>query len=83
MLVYDPTGRPQLRSAARQMGHFRTGGSIEGTASPMSNSVTALAKSVILNYLALHGREGELADVVGDNPFITDLNKHLFFRKIA
>ena len=49
----------------------------------MSNSVTTLAKAVMLNYLALHGREGELAAVVGDNPFLTNLNRHLLFGRIA
>lgn len=83
MLVYDPVSRPAMRSASRQMGNFRNGGSVQSDASPMSNSVTTLAKAVMLNYLALHGREGQLADVVGDNPFITDLNRHLLFGRIA
>lgn len=83
MLVYDPMARPVMRSTARQMGNFQISGSIQADASPMSNSVTTLAKAVMLNYLALHGREGELAAVVGDNPFLTDLNRHLLFGKIA
>lgn len=83
MLVYDPMNRPVMRSTSRQMGNFQLSGSVQADASPMSNSVTTLAKAVMLNYLALHGREGELADVVGDNPFITDLNRHLLFGRIA
>jgi len=83
MLVYDPMARPVMRSNLRQMGNFQTSGSVQSDASPMSNSVTTLAKAVMLNYLALHGREGELAQVVGDNPFLTDLNRHLLFGKIA
>jgi hypothetical protein len=83
MLVYDPMARPVMRSNSRQMGNFQTSGSIQPDASPMSNSVTTLAKAVMLNYLALHGREGELAAVVGDNPFLTDLNRHLLFGRIV
>jgi len=83
MLTYNPAGRPQMRSGSRQMGSYKTGGSVDAAASPMSNSVTNLAKAVVLNYLALHGLEGNLEQVVGDNPFQLAINQHLFFRKIA
>lgn len=83
MIAYNPTGRPGMRSASRQMGHYRTGGAVETAASPMSNSVVNLAKVAVLNYLALHGKEGELESVVGDNPFAATMNRHLFFRRVA
>jgi hypothetical protein len=83
MLVYDPAGKPEMTTQSRQMGHYRVGGSVQPDASPMSNSVTTLAKAVILNYLALHGKEGDLASIVGDNPFQNSMNQHLFFRRIA
>jgi hypothetical protein len=83
MLAFDPVTKPPMRSNARQMGRYKTGGSVENNASPMSNSVNTLAKAVVLNYLALHGLEGDMEKVVGDNPFATSMNQHLFFRKIA
>ncbi|MBY0516313.1 MAG: hypothetical protein K2P81_05360 [Bacteriovoracaceae bacterium] len=83
MLAYNPTGKPQMRSNSRQMGRYKVGASVDNSATPMSNSVTNLAKSVVLNYLALHGMENDLDKVVGDNPFAANINQHLFFRKIA
>jgi hypothetical protein len=83
MLAYNPAGKPQMNSTRRQMGAYKSGGSVDAAASPMSNSVTNLAKAVVLNYLALHGMEGDLEKVVGDNPFQLAMNQHLFFRKIA
>lgn len=83
MLVYDPAGKPEMTTQSRQMGHYRVGGSVQPDASPMSNSVTTLAKAVMLNYLALHGKEGDLASIVGDNPFQNSMDQHLFFRRIA
>jgi hypothetical protein len=83
MLAYNPAGRPAMRSTNRQVGRYKEGGSVENNASPMSNSVVNLAKAVVLNYLALHGLEGSLSEVVGDNPFNTSMNQHLLFGRIA
>ncbi len=70
-IVFDPTVpavRPPLRGgdlARRQMGFFRTNnGAIETGALQISDNVDALAESVVLNYLALHGREDELDTVL-------------------
>ncbi|GMR15870.1 MAG: hypothetical protein BMS9Abin31_0164 [Gammaproteobacteria bacterium] len=66
-LVYDPTnGAPTLNGvdAADQMKHqqigwFRPGASVETTNSTvMANNVNLLVESVVLNYMALHGEEG-------------------------
>lgn len=83
MLAFNPAGKPAMRSANRQLGAYKTGGSVDAVASPISNSVTNLAKAVVLNYLALHGEENRLEEVVGDNPFQITMNQHLFFRKVA
>jgi len=83
MLAFHPTTKPAMRSASRQLGAYKTGGSVDAVASPISNSVTNLAKAVVLNYLALHGEENRLEEVVGDNPFQITMNQHLFFRKVA
>ena len=83
MLVFNPAGRPTVRMSSRQVGRYKEGGSVDLNASPMSNSVVNLAKAVVLNYLALHGQEGNFAEVVDDNPFSTSMDSHLFFTRIA
>jgi hypothetical protein len=58
-LVYNPKGRPALRSpAAQQIGYFSGDGSIVTSSSPAANAVNQLVETVILNYLGLHGDEG-------------------------
>lgn len=65
-LVYNPAGKPQLRGGSedeqaqnQQIGYFRLDGSVETASSPAANSVNLLVETVALNYLALHGLEGE------------------------
>lgn len=58
-LVYNPTGRPQLISPARQqLGWFRANGGVETASSPGANNVNQLVEMVVLNYLALHNTNG-------------------------
>jgi len=68
MLAIDPTQpgiRPQLTSpAAAQIGHFRTSGSVETSATRISNNVGILAEAIVANYLALHDDLGRLGDVL-------------------
>ncbi|MBT3583889.1 MAG: general secretion pathway protein GspF [Halobacteriovoraceae bacterium] len=82
MLLYRNAGRATLRTGRRQVGHFKDNGAVENSATPASNSVTNLAKLITANYLALHGEEAKLAEVVGDNPFGASLNDYLLFNKI-
>ncbi len=83
-LVYKPgaAGRPAMRGTKRQIGAFKAGGSVDGTAAKISNAPELTTKAFIANYLALTGREGDLAKIVGDNPFGSELEKHLAFAKI-
>lgn len=61
IFVYQPNGaRPALRGNAintNQLGTFRQDGRVEASSSPFANNVTSLAEMVVLNYLALHGRQ--------------------------
>ena len=67
-LVYNPPrlgGRPVLRGGTieeqmqhQQIGSMDAGGSVQRAATPMANNVNLLVNSVILNYMALHGEEG-------------------------
>ncbi len=64
-LVYDPNGRPQLFTGDslppeqhQQIGYFRSDASVETASSPAANNVNLLVETVILNYMALHGEQG-------------------------
>jgi hypothetical protein len=65
-LVYNPGGAPQLLNtggggAARhqQIGYFRSDASVETASSPAANNVNLLVETVVLNYMALHGEQGQ------------------------
>ncbi len=67
-LVYNPGGRPNLVSsgasgAARhqQIGYFRSDASVETASSPAAANVNLLVETVVLNYMALHGEQGQFA----------------------
>ncbi len=67
-LVYNPRGRPTLVTtgaggAARhqQIGYFRSDASVETASSPAAANVNLLVETVVLNYMALHGEQGQFA----------------------
>ena len=67
-MVFDPAGRATLRTSPgktaeqhQQLGYFDAGASVQRGATPMANNVNLLVNSVALNYLALHGEEGNFA----------------------
>jgi hypothetical protein len=73
-LVYNPGGRPQLLGADavaqgrhQQLGYFRADGSVESSATPAANQVNLLVETVILNYMALHGEQGQFANLFPGN----------------
>lgn len=83
MLVYKNDGSPVLRNKDyRQIGHFKPDGSVNNSAMMTSNSPVNLSKIMVANYLALHGEEGRLAEIVGDDPFRQNLDKYLVFNKL-
>lgn len=83
-LVYSPKGRPKMTDVGNQIGAFRdsSGGVDTNQAKIISNSVVNLARCFFLNYLALHGDEGKLKEVVGDDPFGGDIAKYIAYSKI-
>jgi hypothetical protein len=67
-LVYNPAGRAQLLGADaaaqarhQQIGWMRANASVETSATPAALQVNLLAQTVILNYMALHGEQGNFA----------------------
>jgi hypothetical protein len=87
MLSYQHSGgRPSLRhgtsgsnTVKRQVGHVKADSNVEKNANVLSNNVTNLAKAVVANYLARHGEESKLEEIVGDNPFGNNINDYLIF----
>jgi len=64
-LVYNPNGAPNLIGATediqarhQQLGYFRSDGSVETASSPAANNVNLLVQTIALNYMALHGEQG-------------------------
>jgi hypothetical protein len=59
-LVYSPNGRPQLTPAVpgNQIGSFTAAGDVATASSPAANAVNLLVETIILNYMALHGEQG-------------------------
>jgi len=73
-LVYNPERRPELMGdnltdqlMHQQIGAMDAGGSVMRAASPMANNVNLLVNSVILNYMALHGEQGQFANLLMDS----------------
>jgi len=65
-LVYNPAGRAQLYTGDsrppeqhQQIGWFRRDASVETASTPAANNVNLLVEAVILNYMALHGEQGQ------------------------
>jgi len=66
MLVYNPNNRPQIRdgdNANQQIGYMRPSGDVETSAFPGANNVNLLVETVILNYMALHGEQGNFTSL--------------------
>ena len=56
-LVYNPGSRPV--AIRNQIGFMRSDGSVETASSPAANNVNQLVQTVVLNYMALHGEQGQ------------------------
>ena len=73
ILVYSPTARPQVLTAdaagglGKQIGYYRADGSIETASHPGANAVNLLVETVILNYMALHGEQGNFSALFPSN----------------
>ena len=70
-LVYNPTGRPQLLGGSpdqealhQQIGAMDAGGSVMRAATPAANNVNQLVNTIILNYMALHGEQGNFGNLL-------------------
>ena len=71
MLVYNPSEKPQLIGAtdeqmarSQQIGFMRADASVDTASAPSANNVNLLVETVLLNYLALHGEQGQFNALV-------------------
>ncbi|MCH8867387.1 MAG: general secretion pathway protein GspF [Proteobacteria bacterium] len=69
-LVYNPGRRATIIGATaaeiaahQQIGYMDAGGSVQRAATPAANNVSLLVNTVILNYMALHGEQGQFGNV--------------------
>jgi hypothetical protein len=67
-LVYNPGRRPTLiggtpeeQAPHQQIGYMSADGAVQRAATPAANNVNQLVNTVILNYMALHGEQGQFA----------------------
>ena len=73
-MVFNPNGRAQLLGATpaeqalhQQIGYMDSGASVQRAATPAANNVNLLVESVVLNYLALHGQQGQFGTLFPNN----------------
>jgi hypothetical protein len=81
-LVYKAggAGRPPILKEGRQYGAFVDGGGADMAATAVAGLPERQAAFMFLNYLALHGAEGDYAQLLGTaNPLPAPLSDHLYF----
>jgi len=85
LLVYRKSGKPDLRPAvatSRQVGYFRSSGAVETGTNSVANNPEALAQLVVLNYMALHGEEGNFSSLFPNSAIQTDMSSLIGFTQI-
>jgi hypothetical protein len=80
-LVYNPAAKPQPAQKnpelSLQLGYFNPDGSQNTTGSPAGNNVFNLVQMVVLNYMALHGTQGNFPTLYNTGPGGTNPNNTL------
>lgn len=61
MLVFNPNAMPTMRT--HQLGYYDRGGSVNRSALAISDNVSLLTESVVLNYLSLTSQEGKFVEI--------------------
>ncbi len=89
-LVYNPGSRPVLFSAdSQQIGYMRPSGDVETSSHPGANNVNQLVQMVMLNYMALHGEQGNFSSVYANNGLVhglgsdSSLDNYISFQKLS
>lgn len=73
-MVYNPNstpvlmgGTPEQQAMHQQIGYMRANASVETASSPAANNVNLLVNTVLLNYMALHGEQGNFSTLFPGN----------------
>ena len=92
-LVYHPTTQPALLGATpeqqmqhQQLGWFRPDASVEtNNSTAMANDVNSLVETVLLNYMSLHGEEGQFENIFSKHSLGSSLKRDSYtaFGKIT
>jgi hypothetical protein len=86
-LIYSPYGPPQLFTSGsdsltaaqhQQIGSFSADGNVIRAGTPGANNVNLLVEMVALNYMALHGEQGEFANAFPNHGLGDNLNLDMF-----
>jgi hypothetical protein len=89
MLVYNPGGPPPMRTLSdgttrkRQIGWYSLDGSVVTSAHPGANAVNLLVEEVIVNYLALHGRQGQMQTLFPTHGLGANLDNVIAFDQVV
>ncbi|MFO0691386.1 MAG: hypothetical protein U0900_21995 [Myxococcota bacterium] len=85
MMVYRKSGKPTLRApfaTTRQIGYYRANGDVETGVNSVANNPEALTQAAILNYMALHGEEGQFTTLFPGSAIQSDMANLLAFTQI-
>ena len=81
-LVYKPGGRPTIYTADggaaaihQQLGAFAASGDVVRSGTPGANNVNLLVEQVLLNYMALHGQQGQFATAFPNNGLGSNIDR--------
>jgi len=84
ILVYKPgnSGRPTVLSGKQQIGFFSAAGAVDVTANAIANNVNSLAHAIVLNFMALHGTQGQFASLFPDHGLGNNLDQYIAFDQL-
>ncbi len=81
-LVYKPGGRPTIFTGDggapaihQQLGAFAASGDVVRSGTPGANNVNLLVEQILLNYMALHGQQGQFANVFPNNGLGSNIDR--------
>jgi len=81
-LVYNPGHRPVIftgdggaAAIHQQLGAFAASGDVVRSGTPGANNVNLLVEQVLLNYMALHGQQGQFANVFPSNGLGSNIDR--------
>ncbi len=91
-LVYNPGGPAQLLTTGglttfqhQQIGYFQADGNVQRAGTPGANNVNLLVEMLLLNYMALHGEQGQFATTFPNHGLgdMTNLDRMTAFAPIV